>query len=44
MTLLTFIKKGGREIDINFYHKKFNNLEDIAYVKLFVPKNLFAKL
>ena len=23
--LLTFIKKGGREIDINFYHQKIEN-------------------
>ena len=41
--LLTFIKKGGREIDINFYHKKFSNLEDIAYVKWFIPKNSICK-
>ena len=42
--LLTFIKKGGREIDINFYHKKFSNSEDIAYVKWFIPKNLICKI
>ena len=36
--LLTFIKTGGREIDINFYHKKFTNSEEIAYVKWFIPK------
>ena len=35
--LLTFIKKGGREIDINFYHQKIENSKKIVYVKWFVP-------
>jgi hypothetical protein len=44
-SLLTFVKKGGREVDINCYReKKINNLEDIAYVKWTVPKNNFCKI
>ena len=42
--LLTFIKKGGREVDINFYHKKYLNSQKLAYVKWFVPKNFFCKV
>lgn len=41
--LLTFVKKGGREVDINFYHKKIIESKQMAYVKWFVPKNLFLK-
>ena len=42
--LLTFIKKGGREIDINFYHQKIANSKKIVYVKWFVPKNVFCNI
>ena len=43
--LLTFVKEGGREVDINCYQEKeINNLEHIAYVKLSVPKNSFCKI
>ncbi len=41
--LLTFIKKDGREVDINFYHQKEINSEQMAYVKWFVPKNIVCK-
>lgn len=41
--LLTFLKKGGREVDINFYHQKEINSEQTAYVKWFVPKNIVCK-
>ena len=43
--LLTFCKKGGREVDINFYKIKDNNdNKKIAYVEWFVPKNNFYKI
>ena len=43
--LLTFCKKGGREVDINFYKIKDNNdNKKIAYVEWFVPKNIFYKI
>jgi len=42
--LLTFIKPGGREVDINFYEKKILNKEEFAYVKWYVPKNSIMKL
>lgn len=42
--LLTFVKEGGREVDINFYHQKEINLKHTAYVKWFVPKNIFCKI
>ncbi len=42
--LLTFVKEGGREVDINFYHQKEINFNLTAYVKWFVPKNLFCKI
>tara|TARA_X000000368_G_scaffold419092_1_gene422374 strand:- start:3510 stop:4208 length:699 start_codon:yes stop_codon:yes gene_type:complete len=42
--LLTFIKKGGREVDINFYHRKIINSEQMAYVKWYIPKNFFFKI
>ena len=38
--LLTFTKLGGREVDINFYEKKFDNINPVAYIKWFVPKIL----
>ena len=44
--LLTFIKKGGREVDINFYQttvEKRNN-KKIAYVNWHIPRNFFCKL
>ena len=43
--LITFVKEGGREVDINCYQeKKMNNLDDIAYVKWSVPRNNFCKI
>ncbi len=42
--LLTFTKSGGREVDINFYEKKFNNENAVAYIKWFIPKNILMKL
>lgn len=42
--LLTFTKEGGREVDINFYKLKTKNLDKIAYVEWFVPKNIFNKI
>ena len=36
--------KQEEEIDINIYHKKFTNSEEIAYVKWFIPKNLICKI
>ena len=42
--LLTFIKPGGREVDINFYRKKKINNQNLAFINWFVPKNLFFKL
>lgn len=41
--LLTFIKEGGREVDINFYEKKVLNNEEFAYIKWFVPRNFFMR-
>ena len=41
--LLTFTKLGGREVDINFYEKKFDNINPVAYIKWFVPKNIIMK-
>lgn len=41
---LTFIRPGGREIDINFYNKKKFSDKHIAYVKWYAPKNLLCKL
>lgn len=42
--LLTFVKKGGREIDINFYLKKKYKNKMIAYIRWYAPKNFFFKL
>lgn len=42
--LLTFIKNGGREVDINFYEKKNSDDDSIAFVRWFVPKNFLMKL
>ena len=42
--LLTFIKKGGREVDINFYQVKKKNFKEIAFINWFVPKNNICKL
>lgn len=41
--LLTFVKDGGREIDINFYERKLKNGKEIAFVKWCVPKNFLMK-
>jgi len=42
---LTFLKEGGREVDINFYQiKQVTSVEKIAFLKCFVPKNNFCKL
>ena len=44
--VISFDKKGGRIVDINFYEiiKSNQEKDDIAYVKWFVPKNNFMKL
>ena len=42
--LLTFIKPGGREVDINFYKIKKVNDQNLAFINWFVPKNFFFKL
>ncbi|MFL2889561.1 MAG: LicD family protein [Pelagibacteraceae bacterium] len=41
--LLTFVKKGGREVDINFYQVVNKNNQELAYVKWHIPKNNFCK-
>ncbi len=42
--LLTFIKDGGREVDINFYEsKKKNDEEEVAYIKWYIPRNKLMK-
>ncbi len=40
---LTFVKKGGREVDFNFYEiiSRFN--KNIAFIDWKIPKNLFCK-
>ena len=42
--LLTFLKDGGREVDINFYQVKKKNFKEIAFINWFVPKNNICKL
>ena len=44
--LLTFIRKGGREVDINFYELFFNKEINKNFVicKWYVPKNIFCKI
>ncbi len=41
---LTFVKKGGREVDFNFYEiiSKFN--KKIAFIDWKIPKNIFCKI
>lgn len=39
--MLKFIKKGGREVDINFY--KINKKNKTAFVKWYIPKNLLMR-
>lgn len=44
--IISFSKKGGRIVDINFYIKKkllINDLK-VAYIKWYVPGNFFCKL
>ena len=40
--LLTFIKPGGREVDINFY--KIDRQKNIAFVKWYIPKNYLMRV
>jgi len=40
--MLKFIKKGGRELDINFY--KIDKNKKTVFVKWYVPKNFIMKL
>ena len=40
--MLKFIKKGGREVDINFY--QINNENKTAFVKWHIPKGLLMKV
>jgi len=44
--LLTFTKKGGREVDFNFYEvtKEKNTNKKIAFVNWYIPKNFFCKV
>lgn len=44
--LLTFTKKGGREVDFNFYEitKEKGSNKKIAFVNWYIPKNFFCKL
>ena len=44
--LMTFKRKGGREVDINFYEplKKSNFEEKMIITEWYVPKNLICKL
>lgn len=41
--LYTFTKKGGREIDFNFYEKNKIKLNGLAFVFWYVPRNIFFK-
>ena len=40
--MMKFVRKGGREVDINFY--KINKYNKTVYVKWYVPKNLLMKI
>ena len=40
--MMKFVRKGGREVDINFY--KINKKNKTVYVKWYVPKNLLMKI
>ncbi len=40
--MLKFVKKGGREVDINFY--KIDKFKKNVYVKWYIPKNSFMKI
>jgi len=40
----TFLKPGGREVDINFYKKKKYLNKTVAYVQWYAPRNNFCKL
>lgn len=44
--IISFFKKGGRIVDINFYiRKKLKKTnEKVAYIRWYVPKNIFCKL
>ena len=44
--LLTFIRKGGRDVDINFYEQFFNKVinKNFLICKWYVPKNIFCKI
>ena len=41
-SLITFKKKGGRDVDINFY--KIDNRHKLVQTEWFVPKNILMKL
>tara|TARA_Y100000590_G_scaffold470657_1_gene667471 strand:+ start:11668 stop:12390 length:723 start_codon:yes stop_codon:yes gene_type:complete len=43
---LAFIKKGGRDVDINFYEigVEKNTNKKIAFINWYIPKNYFCKL
>jgi len=40
--MMKFVKKGGREVDINFY--KINKNDKTVFVKWYIPKNFFMKI
>ncbi len=42
--LYTFIKKGGRRVDINLYEKKHPKYKNLAFVYWYLPSNNFFKL
>lgn len=44
--VISFSRNGGRIVDINFYLRKKlkNSHEKVAYIKWFVPKNIFCKI
>ena len=44
--IISFSRKGGRIVDINFYLRKQlkNSKERVAYIKWFIPKNIFCKI
>ena len=40
--MMKFIKKGGREVDINFY--RINKKNKTVFVKWYIPRNFFMKI
>ena len=40
--MMKFVKKGGREVDINFY--RINKKNKTVFVKWYIPRNFFMKI